>query len=217
MMMDITTRGEEAEPQHGNPSTPYISSMHLPSERPTSHMRVNARHYNGLSSWREYQSHFERVSRINQWTEEQKLDFLWIHLTDSALTYVENLAPERTVSYQELCDALNQRFGDGHLTEIFKSELRCRRRKEGESLPGLAQDINRLVKSAYPDIGRQGMEELAIERFRESLPDHEQRMAVFQSKAKTMDQAVTAAIDVESWQLSERRRTPTQKARNSRE
>ena len=61
------------------------------------------------------------------------------------------------------------------------------------------------------------MEEIAIERFRESLPDHEQRKAVFQSKAKTMDQAVTAAIDVESWQLSERRRTPPQKARNSRE
>ena len=50
------------------------------------------------------------------------------------------------------------------------------------------------------------MDELAIEKFREALPDHEQRVAVYQSKARTLDQAVKAAIDMESWQISEARR-----------
>ena len=50
------------------------------------------------------------------------------------------------------------------------------------------------------------IEELAIERFRKAIPEHEQRMAVFRSKAKTLDQAVKAAIDAESWRSSSKRR-----------
>ncbi len=205
-----------SEPRHGNPDTPFVSSMNMmESERQSasSNMRVNPRPYNGTTSWRGYRSHFERVSRINRWTDVQKLDYLWVNLTGSALAYVENLAPEQAVSYPDLCDALDERFGDSQLAEVFKSELRSRRRKEGESLPALAQDINSLVQRAYPEIGRQGVDELAIEKFREALPDHEQRMAVFHSKARMVDQAVKAAIDAESWQISERRRTPLQKVR----
>ena len=59
----------------------------------------------------------------------------------------------------------------------------------------------------------QAVEELAIERFREAIPEHKQRMAVFRSKAETLDQAVKAAIDAESWQISENRRASTQKIR----
>ena len=69
------------------------------------------------------------------------------------------------------------------------------------------------MQRAYPEIGHQGVEELTIEKFREALPDSEQRMAVFHSKARTIDQAVKAAIDAESWQISERRRIPPQKVR----
>ena len=67
-----------------------------------SNMRVNPRPYDGTTSWTGYNSHFQRVSRINGWTDGQKLDFLWVNLTGNALTYVENLAPERAVSYATL-------------------------------------------------------------------------------------------------------------------
>lgn len=213
--MDTHQDVSEPEPQHNNPETPVFSSMNMVEneQRSSTTMRVNPRPYDGTTSWRGHISHFQRVGRINGWTDGQKLDFLWVSLTGDALTYVENLAPERAASYYELCEALEERFGDSRLAEVFKSELRSRRRKEGESLPALAQDVSRLVQRAYPEIGRQGMEELAIEKFREALPDHEQRMAVFRSKAKTIDQAVATAIDTESWQISERRRIPSQKVR----
>lgn len=215
-MMDNQPERRDSEPQHDNPDTPFFSSMNMMPEQQSLNpprMKVNPRPYGGMASWREYKSHFERVSRINRWSDEEKLDFLWVNLTGSALTYVESLAPERTVSYRDLCEALDERFGDSQLAEVFKSELRSRRRGDGESLPALAQDINRLVQRAYPEMGRQGVEELAIERFREALPDHEQRMAVFRSKARTIDQAVKAAIDAESWQISEKRRAPLHKVR----
>ena len=167
---------------------------------------MKPRTYEGTTTWREYHNHFQRVSRINGWTEGQKLDLLWVNLTGEALSYTESLTPEQTATYSDLCQALDDRFGDQHLSEVFKSELRSRRRKNKESLPALAQDISRLVQRAYPDIGRPGVDELAIEKFREALPDHEQRVAVYQSKARTLDQAVKAAIDMESWQISEARR-----------
>ena len=194
---------QDSQPEIDNPDTPYFSSIHMMvngenEQRSPSTMRVNPRPYDGTTSWRGYCSHFQRVSRMNGWTDGQKLDFLWVNLTGNALTYVENLSPEQTVSYAALCQTLDERFGDCQLSEVFKSELRNRRRKDRESFQALAQDINRLVQRAYPEIGRQGVEELAIEKFREALPDHEQRMAVFQSKAKTLDQAVKAALDTES-------------------
>jgi len=214
----VTERDDqESAPLHDNPDTPYVSRMNVHFMERDRHsgssVRVNPRPYNGTSSWRSYMSHFERVSRINRWNEEQKIDFLWVNLTGSALTYVETLAEDRTCSYSDLCEALDERFGDSQLAEVFKSELRSRRRREGESLPALAQEIYSLVQRAYPEIGREGVEELAIEKFREALPDHEQRMAVFRSKARMIDQAVKAAIDAESWQISESRRAPLPKIR----
>lgn len=202
---------QDSEPQHNNPDTPFVSSLnvmpgqHYPNP---ARLKVNPKPYTGSSSWREYRSHFERVSRINGWSEDLQLDYLWVNLADSALSYVDSLSPGRTVSYSTLCEALEERYGDTQMAEVFKSELRSRRRQSGESLPAFAQEINRLVQRAYPDMGQQGIEELAIERFREAIPDHEQRMAVFRSKARTMDQAVKAALETESWQVSERSRAP---------
>ena len=211
-MNDQLLRQDSAEPEHDNPDTPIVSNVNAmigqPHDSNPVRLKVNPRPYNGSASWREYQSHFERVSRINGWNYQLQLDYLWVNLTDSALSYADSLSPEKTASYDALCSAMEERFGDTQLAEVFKSELRSRRRQNGESLPALAQDINRLVQRAYPDMGRRGMEEFAVERFREAIPDQEQRMAVFHSRATTLDQAVRAALEIESWQVSERSRAP---------
>ena len=209
-----------SQPEVDDPDTPVCSGLMMMNDemQPPTRARANPRLYDGKTTWREYHSHFQRVSRVNGWSDAQKMDFLWINLTGEALSYVENLTPEQTSSYAGLCQVLEGRFGDQQLSEVFKSELRSRRRKNGESLPALAQEISRLVQRAYPEIGRPGVEELAVEKFREALPDHGQRMAVFQSKAKTLDQAVKAALDTESWQISEARRaTTTTKLRSATE
>jgi hypothetical protein len=210
-MMNNQPERDDEEPQHGKLDTSAIgNSDEVTGQRDITMVRlkVNPRPYSGNSSWREYLSHFERVSRLNGWNDQLCMDYLWVNLTDSALSYVDNLSSERTKSYSTLCEAMEERFGDKQIAEVFKSELRSRRRQSGESLPALAQDINRLVQRAYPDMGQQGMEELALERFREAIPDQEQRMAVFRSRARTLDQAVKTALETESWQISERSRMP---------
>ena len=199
----------QEEPLHGDPSTPYVSSDSVEpqvDEGGRNRVRATPRTYDGRSSWREHRRHFERVCRVNGWRGDLMLDVMWVHLTDAALTYVDNLADERTGSYDQLCQAMEERFGDGQRKEAFKSELRSRKRREGEALPALAHAISLLVTRAYPDMASEGRDELSIEYFRDSLPDHEQRMEVFKSKARTIDHAVKAALDTEAWQISERRR-----------
>ena len=200
--------GEIAEELTEPPFVPEEVPEH-PQLRAQPPAKVSPRHYDGLSSWRSYLGLFERVARINQWTEVQKLDYLWIHLSGEALRFVDSLTTHQADTYSKVCDQLESRFGDTNLIESFRSELRMRRRKPGESLPALAQEILHLVRGACPEIGLQGVEELAIEKFREALPDHEQRMSVYRSKATTLQQAVQVAMDTASWQESEHRRNPS--------
>jgi hypothetical protein len=149
------------------------------------------------------------VCHINGWGR-QKLDYLWVNLSSTALAYAESLPDRRTRTYAELSEALEERFGDSRLADVYKAELRARQRKEGESIPALGQEIRHLVQYAYPGIGNEGVEELAIESFREALNNAEQRMSVHQSHPKNLEEAIQVAMDLEAWQISE-------KCRNSNE
>ena len=58
----------------------------------------------------------------------------------------EDLVP---TSYEKLVSSLRQRFGSENQTEVYKIELRNRRRGPHESLSSLMQDIRRLMVLAY--------------------------------------------------------------------
>ncbi|GBN28778.1 hypothetical protein AVEN_246084-1 [Araneus ventricosus] len=45
--------------------------------------------------------------------------------------------------------ALESRFGDGHLTQFYRNELKTRPQKPGESFQILAADVERLMSLAY--------------------------------------------------------------------
>ena len=121
-----------------------------------------------------------------------------MNLSSTAVAYAESLPDRRTRTYAELSEALEKRFGDSRLADVYKAELRARQRKEGESIPALVQEIRHLVQYAYPGIGNEGVEELAIEMFREALTNAEQRMSVHQAHAKNLEEAIQVAMDLEA-------------------
>lgn len=189
---------KEEMPAYGEIPTPEA----VPVRKPGSALRMKPRTYEGTTSWREYKSHFERICRLNGW-ECERLDYLWVNLGGAALSYVESLPQGKVTDYAAVCESLEERFGESQLAEVFRAELRGKRRKEGESLPALGQEIRRLVQYAYPGVGYDALEEIALERFREALGDREQRMSIRQGHARSLEEAVKAATDMESWQLSE--------------
>jgi hypothetical protein len=187
------------------------TSLHGNGASGVFHMKVNAKDFDGKKNWGEYKCHFERICEAKGWKENEaaKLQYLWCNLSSTALSYADSLPSRETRSYEILCEALERRFGDSRLAAVYKAELGCRQKKEIESLPQLGQEIRKLVQYAYPGIGPDGIEELAIEKFREALTDQEQRKSVHQAQPITLESAVQAAMDTEAWQLAEGRRNRT--------
>ena len=182
----------------------------LHPEVSTTQMRVRAaqvlvkpRDFQGAGSWRQYQSQFERVAEINKWNEDRKLVYLWISLTGEALAFVEGLPEEQQNHYAQLCHALDLRFGSERLSAVHKATLLGRKRKTGETMAELGQDVRRLVNNAYPNFPLQAKEEISIERFLDALDCAEIRLAIHQQHPKTLDDAIEHGLQLEAWRQAD--------------
>ena len=106
-------------------------------------------------------------------------------------------------SYGELVQLLEARFGSIARADVYLAELRGRSRKSGESLPQLGQAIRRLTTLAYPDMDSIAQDRLAKNHFTEALVDQRLRLAIFQTNPPTLDDAIRAAIEMESYYKAE--------------
>ena len=84
-----------------------------------------------------------------------------ISLRGAAATVLTNLHPTQRRSYETLTSALDSRFGMTHQTELNRSRLKTRSRRREETLAELADDVERLVRLAYPVADKSMVEVLA--------------------------------------------------------
>ena len=103
--------------------------------------------------------------------------------------------------------ALENRFGTAHQAELNRMKLRNRTRKREESLAELMEDIERLARLAYPDAAPAMLELLAKDQFIDSLTDEDMKLKIRQSRPDSLQQALEAALQLESYQLASRQRT----------
>ena len=191
-------------PHYGNVTTPTLRTFTKD---------IMPRAYDGKTSWRTYRGYFERVAHVNKWEPRDRMDFLWISLAGMALTFVEGLAEEQKRSYDQLCGALDARFGAERLKTIHKAELLSRKRKDGESLGELGQAIRKLVSCAYPEFPLVAQEEIAVERFLDALEKPAMRMAIHQAEPENLDQAVEKGLQMEAWETADQQKHGVTKVR----
>ena len=170
--------------------------------------RAKPRDYDGTGSWREYQSQFDRVAELNEWEDSDRLSVLWIHLSGSALSYLEGLPEHKKSTYAEVCAAMSSRFGSERLTMIHKAELVHKSRKRGQSLQELAQEIRRLADYAYPNFPVKARDEVAMEKFIEALDDSALRLHIHQANPLELDEAVEIGTKYEAWKSADGRTHP---------
>jgi len=78
------------------------------------------------------------------------------------------------LTYAELRDKLRRRFGSQDQQEKFQAELRARRRRRGETLAELYQDVRRLMTLASPGEGSSSLcEHIAKDYFIAALGDRD--------------------------------------------
>ena len=85
-------------------------------------------------------------------------------------------------------------------------KLHNRVRRRDETLPELAEDIERLARLAYPEAPAEVLETLTKDQFTDALNDDETRLRVAQARPTSLSAALGIALEMESFSLAARRR-----------
>ena len=148
------------------------------------------------------------LAELNHWTEQEKAAHLAISLRGPALTVLTNLPEEQRSDFSALAAALKNRFGNNHQAELNRAHLRGRTKKRDETLPELAEDIERITRLAYPEAAEAMVIVLAKDQFIDALPDEDMRLRIRQSRPPSLRQALETALELESYSFASRRAKP---------
>ena len=121
---------------------------------------------------------------------------LAVSLRGTAATVLTNLHPTRRQNYEALTAALDSRFGVAHQTELNRMRLKARSRHRDETLADLAEDVERLVRLAYPEATEAMVEVLAKDQFVDALPEEDMRLRIRQNKPVTLRDALETRTGV---------------------
>ena len=188
-------RGQTVRPQ-----STEISGMVDSSRARSSATKYFARprEFDGSVPWASYKSQFEAIASVHGWNDSDRVGELVACLKGPALEVFTHLSPEDQMQYGRLLSALEQRFGQTSQHLWFRSQFRRRTRNAGESLPALAQDMERLAALAYPAAEKSLKDSLACEQFLDGLADVELQIAVRQSRPEGLQEALGTAIEIEA-------------------
>ena len=165
---------------------------------PPSACSVKTPKYTGCSDWEAFHAQFELLADARRWTAEDKALQLALCLEGDALSCLLLLDPVQRRCYDALVGALKRRFGTWSQPALVKNELRGRCRKPGESLRGLANDVESQVRRAYGHMTAEARSELATDLFVGAISPPDLRMQVQLQHPKSLLEALEAAIERES-------------------
>ncbi len=156
--------------------------------------------YDGKTGLKEFLFQFDVCRKHNKWTDDEAAYQLLMACTGDALTALTiNDVASEDHSLEELIDVLEQEFESKECAESHFLRLTRREQKPGEGLQELGKDIKKLVKLAYPTASKEERERTAKEYFKKAIGDCEVRKDVFRSRPTTLDEAISVALESESF------------------
>lgn len=154
--------------------------------------------FDGVSpTFATFKAHFDNAAKFNHWNSDEQLAFLKSSLSGSAAQCLWDQSPECTDTLGKLWKLLSDRFAGQNLTEKYRTELRNRRRKQGESLDTLCQDIRRLLILGYPGPTSSAHEAIAKDSFIDALSS-ELSLKVRERDPSSLDAALHVALRLEA-------------------
>ncbi|ESN95064.1 hypothetical protein HELRODRAFT_184476 [Helobdella robusta] len=119
--------------------------------------------FDGEMSWNVYKNQFEAAATSNCWNGKERSTALILALRGSAAEVLQTIPAENHFNYEALVSALDLRYGEEHMKQIYRSQLRNRTQRSGESIQQLAQDIERLTLLSYPTSDPEHRDETALD------------------------------------------------------
>jgi len=152
--------------------------------------------YNGSTCLKTFLAKFENCSDYYAWDDRERLCHLRASLEGPAGQVLWDAGQQSSVD--GVITLLKNRFGSLNEEERYRSELKARRRRRGESLQSVYQDIRRLMALAFPGQSGQLWEIMARDAFVESLADPALRLRVLERDPGTLEQALKLATRLEA-------------------
>ncbi|GBN62961.1 hypothetical protein AVEN_38512-1 [Araneus ventricosus] len=133
--------------------------------------------FEGQTSWTVFKTQFDVVSSTNEWTDFVKASQLAASLRGSAAKILQEIPADKLTDLTTLEKALESRFGDNHLRQFYRTELKTRRQQPGESLQVLAADVGRLMSLAYAECPLDVRESLTAQYFVDAIKEKETQLS----------------------------------------
>jgi len=157
--------------------------------------------FDGTTSVDSFLAQFESCALYNRWGKRDKVAHLRWCLVDSAANILwDRGINTQNLTYKELSQKVRQRWGSEGQEERYQSELRSRRRKKGETLQNLYQDIRRLMSLAYPGELSKFSESIAKDAFLNALDDVRLELRCREQEPKDLDAALRTALRFEQYE-----------------
>ena len=204
---------ESQVPRYIHPQSIPVNERYVPPElmppreklnpRQYAHMSVGAKlgTFDGSKCFETFMAKFENCSQYFKWDPNDQVFQLKAALEGPAGQILWDLPPEATL--ESIKRLLRCRFGSENQAERFRAELRVRRRKTGETLQCLYQDIRRLMTLAYPGPTSGLSEIVGRDAFLEALSNQSLRVRILEKEPKTLDEALNAAVRLEAFELTD--------------
>ena len=188
------------------PKTRKTSPAVVSPQRVYRKERIPAK-FDGTTSWDDFLTQFKACQHYNQWNDKEASFHLFASCTGEALTAltVNEIQPD-DFTFTELIAIMTREFGPRECAESYFLEFSRREQQPGENLYQLVQAIRRLTMLAYPKIDKKERDRVARETFKKAIADPDVRRDVFHARPKTLNDAIQAAIETESYYRGERSR-----------
>jgi hypothetical protein len=176
--------------QHGGDS---YGVMHPPMCR-----QKEVSKYSGKSDLEDYLCHFQAVAEWNGWDYREKGLQLAINLTGEAMEVMAGLLRVQQYNYDELRQALANRFCPVGRESHYSHQLMNRKCEVGEDVNSYGHAIRRLVSKAYP--GNTLDERLLIDMYIRGLPTLDMKRHVHLQKPLHLSDAISYAVEYEAFE-----------------
>ncbi|GBN54821.1 hypothetical protein AVEN_133110-1 [Araneus ventricosus] len=171
-----------------------IGEPELTYSRPT----VKSLTFDGQTSWTVFKTQFDVVSSANGWNNRVKVSQLVASLRGSAAEVLQRIPSDKLTDLTTIESALEARFGDSHLTQFYRTELKTRRQKPGESLRVLAADVERLMSLAYAKCPQDVRDSLEAQYFVDAISDEDTQHATKLMDAKDLKSTLAYSMKYEA-------------------
>ena len=149
------------------------------------------------SSWSEWKYHFTNVAQVNGWDDEAKLLWLRVRLVGRAQRNIQRLSEDLT--FTATIKALDERFEPSSRRARYQAELQVRKKLTTEGWAEYADDLRLLAERSFPDMSESAREQLALQVYFRQLHHPQVAFSVKQKQPATLDEAVTATIEMETY------------------